>query len=122
MATTYNWNITHVDLLDSHQGNAQVVFRVNWECTATADDGKTKSQIGVVELNVDDIVDFVPAEQVTKQQIIGWVKDTVAVSVIEKGLMPSVTTLSFSTETTVTSTLAAVIAAKEAEQDQIPTP
>lgn len=122
MATTFDWTITHVDLLDSHGGNDDVVFRVNWMCTATSDSGKTASQIGVVELDVDNITDFTPASQVTKEQIISWVKDKVAVAVVEKGLMPSTRTINFSTDTSTAATIVDVIAANEAEKEQPPTP
>lgn len=123
MATTYTWDIENVDLLNSHGGNENVVFRVVWKCTATSDSGSEKYQIGVVELNPNvDPADFVPVESVTKQNIIDWVKSTVAVAVIERDLNPDVTTITFSNTTGTTVTVADQIAAAAAKQDTTPDP
>jgi hypothetical protein len=40
MATTYTWDVENVDLIGSHNGNENVVFRVVWKCTAADDAGK----------------------------------------------------------------------------------
>jgi hypothetical protein len=121
MATTYTWDIENVDLISSHNGNENVVFRVTWKCTADDGEGNSKYQIGVVELDPNvSPEDFVSIDNVSKQDIIDWVKNTVAVSVIERDLMPNVTTISFvgSTSTTV----AGVIAEAAAKQTQTPDP
>jgi hypothetical protein len=122
MATTYTWSLQNVDLLDSHEGHEEVVYRVVWECTATSDTGKTKSQMGVVELDIDGITDFKPADQVTKEQIIEWVKSKVAVAVVENSLMPNVKTISFADSTTTNITITDQIAISAAQADQAITP
>lgn len=122
MATTYTWSLQNVDLLDSHEGNEDVVYRVVWQCSATSDTGKTKSQMGVVELDIDNITDFKPADQVTKEQIIEWVKSKVAVTVIENSLMPNIKTLSFADSTTTNVTITEQIAMAAAQSEQPPTP
>jgi hypothetical protein len=124
MATTFTWSLQNVDLLDSHEGNEDVVYRVVWQCVATSDSGKTKSQIGVVELDVDNITDFKPADQVTKEQIIEWVKSKVAVAVVEKSLMPEVRTISFADNTATNVTIADQIALSnaQAQSEEPPTP
>ena len=121
MATTYTWDIENVDLIGSHNGNENVVFRVTWKCTADDGDGNSKYQVGIVELNpnVDSEV-FVSIDNVTKQDIINWVKDTVAVSVIERDLLPNVTTISFMGTTS--TTLAGVIAEEAAKKALPPDP
>ncbi len=123
MATTYEWDIENVDLIDNHEGNENVVFRVVWKCTATADSGKSKNQIGVIELNpAVDPENFIPVEEVTKQNIIDWVKASVPVSVIERDLNPGVTTISFMNTTGTSVTVAEQLAAAAAKQDQTPDP
>lgn len=123
MATTYTWDIENVDLLDNHGGNENVVFRVVWKCTAVADNGKERSQIGVVELNPNvDPENFIAVENVTKQNIIDWVKQTVAVAVIERDLNPGLTTITFSNTTGTSVTVAEQIAAAAAKQDTTPDP
>lgn len=123
MATTFTWDVQNVDLLDTHNGNENVVFRVVWKCTATADDGKTKSQIGVVELDVNSTsTEFISISEVTKEMIVGWVKNSVAVKVIEDGLMPNVKTLSFEDSSDGTVTVADLLASSAAKEDEPPTP
>lgn len=123
MATTYDWDIETVDLLDSHGGNENVVFRVVWKCTATGDNGNSKSQIGVVELDPNVAPEnFISAENVTKQNVIDWVKATVAVAVIERDLNPGTTSITFAGTTSTSVTLADQIAAAAAKQDQTPDP
>lgn len=123
MATTYDWDIETVDLLDSHGGNENVVFRVVWKCTATGDNGNSKSQIGVVELNPNVAPEnFISAENVTKQNVIDWVKATVAVAVIERDLNPGTSSITFAGTTSTNVTLAEQIAAAAAKQDQTPDP
>jgi hypothetical protein len=123
MATTYTWDVENVDLIDSHNGNENVVFRVTWKCTAEDSAGNSRNQIGVVELNPDvSPEDFVSVENVTKQNIIDWVKATVAVSVIERDLMPNVTTISFMGSTGTDVTLSDAIATTTAKQNSTPDP
>ncbi len=123
MATTYEWDIETVDLLDSHGGNENVVFRVVWKCTATADNGNTKSQIGVIELDPNvDPENFISAESVTKQHVIDWVKATVPVAVIERDLNPGTTSISFMRTTSTNVTIAEQIAEAAAKRDTTPDP
>ena len=123
MATTYEWDIENVKLLDSINGNENVFFRVTWKCTATNDAGKSKSQVGVVELNPNvNPDDFLPVESVTKQNIIDWVKATVAVAVIERDLNPGMTSITFMNTTGTNITVADQIAATAAKAEATPDP
>jgi hypothetical protein len=123
MPITYTWDIENVDVLPSHNGNENVVFRVVWNCKAEDADGNTKDQSGVVELDIDsESENFIPVDQVTKQNIIDWVKATVAVSVIEKGLIPAVKTISFRNVSESTATVAQQLEALSQQSDTTPQP
>jgi hypothetical protein len=122
MATTFTWDVQNVDLLDSHNGNENVVFRVVWQCTATNED-KTKSQIGVVELDINNTsTNFVSVEEVTKEMIIDWVKSKVAVKVVEDSLMPNVRTLTFGAGTDGNVTVAEALTQTSDPAGSPPTP
>jgi len=70
-----------------------------------------------VDLDINNIsTDFVPASQVTKQQIIDWVTAKVPKTMIENDLMPETTTVSF-LESNLTDTITDQIAAVEARQN-----
>lgn len=91
MATTYTWKVENMDIIPNQNGYEGVIYRVVWKCTAKSDTGEEKSQLGVVELNVDTIgPGFKPIEEVTESDVIGWVKQVVAVGLIEAGLIPAV--------------------------------
>jgi hypothetical protein len=113
--------VQNVELLPSHNGNEDVVYRVVWSCTATTDAGDKKEQIGVIELDLDAPGDFIPANQVTKQNIIDWVKAKVHVQVIEQGLVPTKTVTFLGTDDANT-LLSTQIAAEAAKTDVTPTP
>lgn len=122
MATTFTWDVQNVDLLDSHNGNENVVFRVVWQCTAT-NDNKTKSQIGVVELDVNSTsTNFISVADVTKEMIIDWVKDKVAVKVVEDGLLPNVKTLTFGEGSANTLTVAEALELNASAAENPPAP
>jgi hypothetical protein len=94
-----------------------------WKCTAADDAGNSRNQVGVVELNPNvSSEEFISVENVTKQNIIDWVKATVAVAVIERDLLPNVTTVSFMGSTGTDVTLSDIIAAAAAKQDTTPNP
>jgi len=91
MATTYTWKVDNMDIIPSKDGYEGVIYRVVWKCTAKTDSGEEKSQIGVIDLNVANIgPSFKPIEEVTESDVIGWVKQSVAVTAIEAGLVPEV--------------------------------
>jgi hypothetical protein len=121
MATTFTWDVQNVELLPSHNGNEDVVYRVVWSCTATTDAGVSKEQIGVIELDINASGDFIPASEVTKQNIIDWVKAKVHVQVIEQGLIPT-KTVTFLGTTATNTLLSDQIAAESAKTDVTPTP
>jgi hypothetical protein len=123
MAITYTWDIENVDVLPSYNNHENVVFRVVWNCKAEDSDGNTKDQSGVVELDIDSTAEnFIPVDQLTKQNIIDWVKATVAVSVIEKGLIPATKTISFRDTSEPTITVAQQLAALADKADTTPQP
>lgn len=94
--TTYTWDIQTVEILPNYGGKQNVVHRVVWICTAESATGETKSQTGVIELDINKPSDnFISANSLTKEQIINWVKELVAVKVVEDGLMPATQTISF---------------------------
>lgn len=118
MATTYTWDVENVEVLDSHNGNENVVYRVVWKCTATNDSGASKYQVGVVDLDINNTsTQFISIETVTKQNIIDWVTATVAVNVIERDLLPGTTTVNFTKTTSTTVTVAEQMAIDAAEKE-----
>lgn len=120
MTVTYKWDIQTVDIIPEHNGLENVVYRVVWKCTASTDDGYSKSTEGVVELDINNIDsdNFSSIEAVSKDTILEWVKQKVWVESIERQLVPKVVTVSFddSTATTVAEQLALRAVAQAARE------
>jgi hypothetical protein len=100
MSVTYEWDVESIDVVEALGDAAHVVCRVVWKCTAT-DGEKSKSMIGVQDLNIDNIGDtFIPYDELTKEQILEWTKVWLNVPAIEKSILPNVYTKSFAPDTT----------------------
>ena len=71
---TYEWIPERLDAYPNKDGFKDVVFLVYWRLNAT--DGQYQSTIaGAQEINLDAEGDFTPYEKLTKEQVLGWVKD-----------------------------------------------
>lgn len=120
MAITYNWTIQTVDVIPEHNGLENVVYKVVWKCTASSDDGYSKSQEGVVELDLpsSDFEDFISIDSVSKDTILEWTKKKIWVDSIERQLMPKILTVNFedSNATTVAEQIAIQTAAQAARE------
>lgn len=68
------WSVIKVECLPEHQGQTNVVFKVDYEVRKVIGKKPWKS---VACVNVDNLSqDFIPLEQVTEQMVIQWLKDT----------------------------------------------
>jgi len=81
--TTFNWDCRTVDVYPTSNDNADVVYNVHWRVTGVSDqvdlDGNAYSStiIGTQTLSTEEIVDFVPFEELTHEQIVTWTQDAI---------------------------------------------
>jgi hypothetical protein len=75
MNTVYNWDCSTVDVIPQMGENTNVVYRVHWRLTASSD-GYYESDIGVEELTTEEISSFIPFEELTQEQVIDWVEES----------------------------------------------
>ena len=68
------WHINQMQCYPEYEGNADVVFTVHWSLTATEDE-YVGYAYGSVGLTLDPEATYVPYADLTKEQVIGWVKD-----------------------------------------------
>lgn len=69
-----NWNISQLDCYPEVDGKTDVAFTAHWDLTAT--EGEYSGRVyGSVGLTLDAEAPFTPYSQLTKEQVIGWVKD-----------------------------------------------
>ena len=84
MAINYTWNVSAVDVKEI-DGNADTVFNVHWRLTGTDDANTVKDMsdndiaaaatvYGTVDLNTEDLSDFIAFTDLTVSDVQGWVE------------------------------------------------
>lgn len=69
------WTIEQMDCYPEVQGETDVVFKVHWTLTDT--DGQYSGRIyNMTALQLDSSQPFTPYNQLTEEQVVGWVKAT----------------------------------------------
>ena len=75
--TTYIWNCRTVDVYPTYESEADVVYNVHWSLEASEDvDGKVygASVYGTQAIELGDIEEFIPFEDLTNEIVTEWVK------------------------------------------------
>ena len=74
---TYDWNCKTVDVYPLDGDNSDVVYNVHWIVTgATEQEGVDYSatSIGTQMLDISDITEFIPFEDLTNEEVVAWTK------------------------------------------------
>lgn len=73
MTATLDWIIEQMDCYPEKDGRTDVVFTVYWRLNAV--DGEHVGTVyGSVGLTLDPDANFMPYSELTKDQVVGWVK------------------------------------------------
>jgi hypothetical protein len=81
--TTFNWDCKTVDVYPSSGDNTDVVYNVHWRLTGVSDqldandNPYSATVIGTQTLSTEEIVDFVPFEDLTHEQIVTWTQEAI---------------------------------------------
>lgn len=79
MTTEYVWTVTAMTCFPSYEGESDVVFQVNWNCTGTAYVGGepvVESLNSITNVSPTQGQPFIPYDQLTQEQVLQWVWDT----------------------------------------------
>jgi len=85
MAINYEWNCKSVKVYFEYEGEADVVYVIQYKLDATSSethevDGEdvpyTASRNGSIRLTLGDLSDFIPFADLTNEDTTGWVEDT----------------------------------------------
>ena len=69
-----NWNVSQMDCYPEVDGEKDVVFTIHYDCTET--DGEYSGRVyGSVGVTLESGAPFTPYADLTKEQVVGWVKD-----------------------------------------------
>jgi hypothetical protein len=78
--TTYNWNCKTVDAYPQDGEYTDLVYNVHWIVTGISDEldpqgvAYNATSIGTQTLDVSDVTDFIPFEDLTNEQVVAWTK------------------------------------------------
>lgn len=78
MAIVNTWNVVQMNEYPEYEGYQDCVFQVHWTLTGTETVGEetyTGSVYGSVGVSLDAESPFTPYNELTLDQVIGWVKD-----------------------------------------------
>ena len=73
MPNTYTWTIASMPAYPQAEGQTDVVFQVNWLCTATDDQGNTAGLPGTTSVAYTAGDPYTPYADLTQEQVLGWV-------------------------------------------------
>lgn len=74
MPNTYNWVISQIECYPVKDGKQDVVFTIHWRRQAT--DGTHMADVyGTQGVTLDPDAPFTPYDQITKEQVEGWLED-----------------------------------------------
>jgi len=83
--TTFNWQIVSMPAYSQIDGESDVVFQVNWQCNAT-DGGYQSNSFGTVPVTYTAGSPFTPYDQLTQEQVWGWINPSIDHPEIETNL------------------------------------
>ena len=75
------WNVTQMDCYPEVDGEKDVVFTIHYDCTQT--EGEYSGRVyGTVGVTLEAGSPFTPYADLTKDQVIGWVKDALGAETV----------------------------------------
>jgi len=122
---TYNWNCKTVDAYPQDGEYTDLVYNVHWIVTGVSDqldpsdNAYNAAIIGTQALDVSDVTDFIPFEDLTNEQVVAWTKGAMGeeqVISIEASIQSQIDALI--TPTTVTLTIGEPVPPTEEETEE----
>ena len=122
---TYNWDCKTVDAYPQDGEYTDLVYNVHWIVTGVSDElnpegvAYSATSIGTQTLDVSDVTDFIPFEDLTNEQVVAWTKGAMGeeqVASIEASIQSQIDALI--TPTTVTLTIGEPVPPTEEETEE----
>ena len=70
----YDWNCKTVDAYPQDGAYADLVYNVHYIVSGEDEIGNVATNIGTQSLDVSDVTEFIPFEDLTNEVIVGWTK------------------------------------------------
>ena len=89
--TTFNWQIVSMPAYPQEAGQSDVVFQVNWQCQAQEPSADlltiySATSVGSVPVAYTAGSPFTPYDQLTQEQVWGWINPSIDRPEIEANL------------------------------------
>ena len=89
--TTFNWQIVSMPAYPQEAGQSDVVFQVNWQCQAQEQSvdllaAYSATSAGSVPVTYTAGTPFTPYDQLTQEQVWGWISPSIDRPEIEANL------------------------------------
>lgn len=83
MAVTYTWNIVQLETYPSLDGKVDALCTVHWRLAGQEGDVLVElaGATGLNQTSTEE--DFIPYEDLTKEMVVQWVKDTLGESAVD---------------------------------------
>lgn len=78
MAISYKWSVMHMDVYPTHERFENVVYAVRWNLEGV-DKTQSATVSGLHRVEFDSTAVFTPYNNLTQEQVIGWVKNIIGV-------------------------------------------
>ena len=79
---TLTWKINQLEAYPQFEGQENVVFTVHWDLVGSDEANNTGRVYGSVGVTLDAEAPFTPFEQLTEEQVIGWVKEALGAETV----------------------------------------
>jgi hypothetical protein len=83
---SFNWSIISMPSYANIDGQSDVVFQVNWACNGADDGGNSATSNGSVPVTYTAGTPFTPYDQLTQEQVWGWINPSIDRPAIEANL------------------------------------
>jgi hypothetical protein len=83
--TNYNWIISAMECIKNDGDLQDVVITIHWRYQASKDEFTTDTY-GAVSMSLPTGEEFTPYEELTKEQVCGWLEATLDVPAMEENL------------------------------------
>lgn len=81
---TTNWNIIKLICKTTDVNLSNVVYKVQWECKVSDTSNKSVSEYGVCTLGQPDPNIFIQYDNLTKVEVVNWVKSTLGQTLVNQ--------------------------------------
>lgn len=86
MSISYAWTITGMECVKSIDGLSDVVISVSWQCSGDDGDGHEGSATGKANVTPYSGGTFIPYNDLTQNDVIGWLSSCINMESIEDGI------------------------------------